>query len=79
MSKINAPVIGFYGDNDVRLTAGVEPAQAAMKKLGKSYEPHIYKDATHAFVWYQEIGRNFEATADSWPKAIAFLKSNLKQ
>jgi len=77
MAKINAPVIGFYGDNDVRLTASVEPTTATMKKLGKSYESHIYKDATHAFIWYQDIGRNYEAMADSWPRAIAFLKKNL--
>jgi carboxymethylenebutenolidase len=77
MAKINAPVIGFYGDNDVRLTASVEPTTATMKKLGKSYESHIYKDATHAFIWYQDIGRNYEAMADSWPRAIAFLKKHL--
>ena len=77
MAKINAPVLGFYGDNDVRVTASVEPATAAMKKLGKSYESHIYKEATHAFVWYQEIGRNYEAMADAWPRTIAFLKAHL--
>jgi carboxymethylenebutenolidase len=77
MAKINAPVLGFYGDNDVRVTASVEPAMAAMKKLGKSYEPHVYREATHAFVWYQEIGRNYEATADAWPRTIAFFKQYL--
>jgi carboxymethylenebutenolidase len=35
-AKINAPVLGFYGENDARVTATVEPTIALMKKLGKS-------------------------------------------
>jgi carboxymethylenebutenolidase len=74
MSKVTAPVIGFYGEDDARLTASVEPTAAAMKKLGKVYEPHIYRDTTHGFLTFQDLGDNFQSTADSWGKAIAFLK-----
>jgi dienelactone hydrolase len=48
-----------------------------MKKMGKYYEPHIYKGATHAFVQYQNLGENTAATKDSWPRTIAFLKEHL--
>lgn len=78
LAKINAPVLGFYGEDDVRVTATVEPASATMKKLGKSYESHVYPQTTHAFLWYQEMGRNFEATAAAWPRTIAFLKQHLQ-
>ena len=78
MAKIKAPVLGMYGEIDSRITSTVEAATASMKKLGKSYEPHIYKGATHAFVQYQNLGENTAATTDSWPRTIAFLKENLK-
>lgn len=78
MAKINAPVLGLYGDNDPRVTSTIEPTKAAMKKLGKRYEPHIYTNATHAFVNFQHIGANFEALQDAWPRAMAFLKQNLQ-
>jgi carboxymethylenebutenolidase len=74
MAKITAPVIGFYGEDDIRLTATVEPTIAAMKKLGKSYEPYIYSHTTHGFLTFQNLAGNFQASADSWTRAIAFLK-----
>ena len=78
MAKINAPVLGLYGQIDARIVETVEPTVAAMKKLGKTYERHIYKDATHAFLEYQNLGANGEATADAWPRAITFLKEHTK-
>lgn len=78
MAKINASVLGLYGQIDARIVETVEPAAAAMKKLGKTYESHIYKDATHAFLEYQNLGANGEATADAWPRAIRFLKEHTK-
>jgi carboxymethylenebutenolidase len=78
LAKIKAPVLGLYGQIDARITETVEPTAAAMKGLGKVYEPHIYKDATHAFIEYQNLGENAKATADAWPRTIAFLKENTR-
>lgn len=78
MAKIKAPVLGMYGEIDSRITSTVDATTAAMKKLGKSYEPHIYKGATHAFVQYQNLGENTAATRDGWPRTIAFFKEHLK-
>jgi carboxymethylenebutenolidase len=78
MAKIKAPILGLYGQIDARIVETVEPTAAAMKKLGKTYEPHIYKDATHAFLENQNLGANGEATADAWPRAIAFLREHTK-
>ena len=77
MSKIKAPVLGMYGEVDSRITSTVDATTASMKKLGKLYEPHVYKGATHAFVQYQNLGENTLATKDSWPRTIAFLKEHL--
>jgi carboxymethylenebutenolidase len=77
MAKIHSPVIGFYGENDVRVTAAVAPTAAKMKKLGKTYEAHIYPKTTHSFVLFQEVGGNPAAVKDAWPRAMAFLKKQL--
>ena len=78
MARIRGPVLAFYGTDDMRLTSTIAPAVAEMKKLGKSFETHIYEHATHAFLYMQGLADNNKATADSWPKAIAFLKQHMK-
>jgi carboxymethylenebutenolidase len=78
MARIKAPVLGFYGENDARVTSTVEPTIAAMKRLGKSFEPHVYPKTTHSFVLFQDIAANQEALKDAWPRAMVFFKQNLK-
>src|SRR4051812_1747039 len=48
--NIKAPVYGFYGGNDFRITGEVPDIEKKMKALGKKYEPVIYKGAKHAFM-----------------------------
>jgi carboxymethylenebutenolidase len=74
IAKIKAPVLGLYGGDDPLVVATVEPTMALMKKLGKSYQYHIYPGATHFFMSYQVEGRNGEAIAEAWPAAIEFLR-----
>jgi carboxymethylenebutenolidase len=77
LAKIKAPVIGFYGEDDARITATIEPTAAEMKRLGKSFESHVYPHATHGFLEFQDLGGNPMATSDSWTRTIAFLKRYL--
>jgi carboxymethylenebutenolidase len=77
LDKIKAPVIGFYGGNDARVTSTVEPTAAEMKKLGKSYESHVMEGAGHGFLKGQaSSAANAKAAADAWPLTIAFLKKH---
>jgi carboxymethylenebutenolidase len=78
MGKIRAPVLGLYAGDDGPNTASVDATGASMKRLGKVYEPHVYRGATHSFAIYQVEGQNGAALADSWPRAIAFLREHLK-
>jgi dienelactone hydrolase len=48
-----------------------------MKRLGKEFTVEVYKEATHVFLYRQDLGRNQMATEDSWPKAMAFFKRHL--
>jgi carboxymethylenebutenolidase len=77
MAQIKAPVLGFYGENDARVTSTVAPTITAMEKLGKVYETHIYPKTTHSFLYFQEMAGNPAATNDAWPRTIAFFKKYL--
>jgi carboxymethylenebutenolidase len=50
LKSIKAPVYGFYGGNDARITSQVPRVTESMKKLGKTYEPVIYEGAGHGFL-----------------------------
>jgi carboxymethylenebutenolidase len=50
VTAITAPVYGFYGGNDARITATVPAATDAMKAAGKKYEPVVYDGAGHGFM-----------------------------
>jgi carboxymethylenebutenolidase len=80
LAAIKAPVLGNYGGDDARVTATVTPTEAAMKKAGKAYEPHVYDGAGHGFLRQQtgKEGANLKATRAAWPRTIAFLKDALK-
>jgi len=78
-AAVNAPILGLFGGDDARVNATIEPAAAALKKLGKSFEYEIYEGAGHGFVGSQgdRGGANFKATEKAWPRALAFLRKHL--
>jgi carboxymethylenebutenolidase len=79
LAGVRAPVLGHYGGDDARVNATIAPAEAELKKLGRSYEPHIYDGAGHGFLRQQtgRDGANAKATAQAWPRTIAFLREHL--
>jgi carboxymethylenebutenolidase len=80
LAKVKAPVIGFYGGSDARINVTIPPTEAAMKKLGKSYEPHIFDGAGHGFLGNQagQGGANLKAAEQAWPLTVAFFQKHLR-
>lgn len=80
LAHVKAPVLGLYGGDDARVVSTVGPAEAEMKKLGKTYEPHVYDGAGHGFLRAQEDrgGANLKATQSAWPRTVAFLREHLR-
>jgi len=80
LANVKSPVIGLYAGNDARIGATVPGTEAAMKKLGKSYEIHTYEGAGHGFMFAQggAGGANLKAAQESWPVVLQFLKTNLQ-
>jgi carboxymethylenebutenolidase len=79
MATVKVPVLGFYGGNDARINATIPATDSTMKKLGKSYEYHIFDGAGHGFLSSQEGSpANLAASQQAWPKTIAFFREKLK-
>jgi carboxymethylenebutenolidase len=78
LAAIRAPVLGLYGGADARINATIPATDSAMKRLGKSYEYHIFDGAGHGFLRGQENSEaNAKAALEAWPKTVAFLKAKL--
>jgi carboxymethylenebutenolidase len=50
LAKVQCPVYGFYGENDMRINATIPESEKLMKGLGKTYESAIYPGAGHGFM-----------------------------
>src|SRR5438132_2026626 len=78
MSRIKAPVYGFYGGNDARIDATIPDTVAAMKAAGKTYEPVTYDGAGHGFMRAGETPddtnpANKKAREDAWKRWKSLL------
>lgn len=80
LARVKVPVLGLYGEDDARVNATIPPAEAEMKKGGRTYEPNIYPGAGHGFLRAQDDreGANLAATEKAWPRTVAFLRQHLK-
>jgi carboxymethylenebutenolidase len=79
LANVKAPVLGLYGGNDARINNTVPVTQAAMKKLGKSYEVHTFDAAGHGFMGNHAgaEGANLKASLAAWPLVVQFYKKHL--
>jgi carboxymethylenebutenolidase len=77
MSRIKAPVYGFYAGNDARIGATVPDTIANMKELGKKYEPVTYEGAGHGFMRAGEDPNATEGNAKARTEAWVRVKEIL--
>lgn len=78
LRPINAPILGLFGAEDTGIpVASVEAFEAALQRLRKDHEIHIYPGAGHAFA--NPTGTNYDAAAatDAWEKTTEFLGRHL--
>jgi carboxymethylenebutenolidase len=74
---IVCPVIAFYGAKDVRVNAGIAGFQQAMGAAGKSFDPHVYEGAGHAFFNDDAASYDVHAARDAWARLMAFFAKTL--
>lgn len=78
LAPIEVPILGLFGsaDRGIKLES-VQGFEAALKRLGKDYEIHVYEGAGHAFANPSGNNYNAEYAEDAWRRTLAFLGDNL--
>jgi carboxymethylenebutenolidase len=81
LPRVKVPVLGLYAGDDARVDATVPPAEAAMRALRKTFEPHTFAGAGHGFLRQQDgkDGANLAAARQAWPLTLAFFRTHLGQ
>jgi carboxymethylenebutenolidase len=78
LRPINAPILGLFAAQDTNIkVASVEAFRAALLRLRKNYEVHIYPDAGSAFA--NPTGNNYDPAnaEDAWRRTLEFLNHHL--
>jgi carboxymethylenebutenolidase len=78
LSPLEVPILGLFGSEDRGIKVeSVRRFEAALERLGKDYEVHVYEGAGHAFA--NPSGNNFNAeyADDAWNRTLDFLRRNL--
>ena len=78
LRPISAPILGLFAADDSGIKVeSVEAFRAALQRLRKDHEIHVYPGVGHAFA--NPTGRNYNADAatDAWAKTIEFLNRHL--
>jgi carboxymethylenebutenolidase len=78
MASIKAPVYGFYGEMDARISSTIPQATADMKAAGKFYQPVIYAGAGHGFMRAGQAPDASEANKKAYGDGFARLVKELK-
>lgn len=77
MTRIKAPVYGFYAGNDARIDATIPDTVTAMKAASKTYDPVTYEGAGHGFMRAGEApdanDANKKARTDAWARWKSLL------
>jgi len=78
MTRIKAPVYGFYAGNDARIGATLPDTTTQMKAAGKTFEPVVYEGAGHGFMRLGEApdanDANKKARQEAWVRWKGLLE-----
>jgi carboxymethylenebutenolidase len=79
MTRIKAPVYGFYAGNDARIGATLPDTIANMKAAGKTFDPVTYEGAGHGFMRAGEAPDASEANVKARNESLARWKSLMEK
>lgn len=78
LRPITSPILGLFGGLDQGITVeSVQNFEAALERLRKNYDIHIYPGADHAFANPTGTAYNATAAEDAWQKTVEFLDLHL--
>jgi carboxymethylenebutenolidase len=77
LGRINARVLGVYGENDARINAALPSVDSAMKAQRQSFEHEIYPGTGHGFLKPGRQGSDTPQVERAWERIIEFYRETL--
>ena len=77
--RIQAPVLGIYGENDARITAALPNVVAEMQSAGKTFVHEIYPGTGHGFLKPGREGSDGPQVERAWKRILQFFHARLGQ
>lgn len=78
LDRIEAPLLGLFGEDDARVNTSVLTAMPMLNKERDVLDAHMFPGAGHGFL-RQQYGReaNLRAAERAWPMTLRFLREHL--
>lgn len=77
MRRIQAPVLGIYGENDERINASLPTVVAAMQADGKTFNHEVYPGTGHGFLKPGRQGSDGPQVERAWKRILEFYRARL--
>jgi carboxymethylenebutenolidase len=77
MRRIQAPVLGIYGENDERIGATLPGTVAAMQSDGKTFLHEVYPGTGHGFLKPGRQGSDGPQVERAWKRILDFYSARL--
>jgi carboxymethylenebutenolidase len=75
--RIQAPVLGIYGENDARITAALPNVVAEMQSAGKTFVHEIYPGTGHGFLKPGREGSDGPQVERAWKRILQVFHARL--
>ena len=79
LSRINARVLGVYGENDARINAALPSVDSTMKAEKKSFQFDTYPGTGHGFLKPGRQGSDGPQVERAWERIVAFYRETLSR
>ena len=77
MRRIQAPVLGVYGENDERINSALPTVVAAMQSDGKTFNHEVYPGTGHGFLKPGRQGSDGPQVERAWKRILEFYRARL--
>jgi carboxymethylenebutenolidase len=77
LARINARVLGVYGENDARINTALPSVDSVMKAEKKSFQHDIYPGTGHGFLKPGRQGSDTPQVDRAWERIVAFYREML--
>jgi carboxymethylenebutenolidase len=77
IKRIQAPVLGVYGENDERINSSLPDVAAKMQSAGKTFTYEMYPGTGHGFLKPGRQGPDGPQVEKAWKRILEFYRARL--